>query len=316
MFDELTLRSDKCLAHLEELADDVLAATSEREYSNNSRLSLVSLNSTSSSISSARSTRDSILELYARTSYLQQILVPRENSFQEAPEFQGGTTDMPLAASGLEELVSHEMSKTGMSCEMGTSVGTMGPVGMSYGIRPNTRSDESQRDSIDSIRELWQIDPTSDNRRLHIYTLLRNQGDRDLAELAYASDDPLYLLPLLHYIDADSNDIDVGFQAPLSKDGQQIGHKPPRLQVEDPRTKKLAVIREEDYKSNKGEPNTYHAVHLIVITKSIHFAAICLRKSPAISVKLKRQKPFEYFSSCEEDQVSHHTPSDSKVTCL
>ena len=77
MMDTLTSKSDKCLDNLEALEEKMLMNFHTTETITGSRWSVSSIDTKASSASCSRSTRDSILDLFERTSYYQKILEPR-----------------------------------------------------------------------------------------------------------------------------------------------------------------------------------------------------------------------------------------------
>lgn len=292
MIEKLTIQSNKCLHHLEVFEEDVLTRKNEKEPTNSSRVSLVSINTTSSTTSSARSTRDSILELYERDSYYQQILAPRESSFQEAPEFQRRSAGVASFAANLEQLLSHEIGKSGDPSELSTTDTTMAPVDLSYYVQPNCRMDES----VQKVQRLLQTDLDPSNERFHLQFLLRSLGDGDLADLVYADKDFVTSSQLLRYtLGVPDSQMFLSTELRRSSGVQLLSQT----------TKRLTVMRAEDYEFWEDildEHNTDHASHLVVVHGSVKFAAICLRKSPAFSTTMKPPNQYD-FSSCEEGQV-------------
>ena len=304
MFEDLTSKSDKCLARLETLEDEVLAGPSSMPSSSSSRLSLVSINTTSSTTSSARSTRDSILELYERNSYYQQILEPREGAFQDAPEFQKSSNDNTAAVSGLEQLLNQETKNSGVSDEDIILTDTMTPVDMSYYVKHDLHSDETHAKAwggAENLRRLLRTDPDPTMRRAYLRVLLRDQGDEDVADLASTSDN---ILPFLHFLrdtGIDSHDAGTDWLDPSAGDDSET----PRMRLYAQTTRNLAAMRTEDYefwKDALDEHNTEQASHLIVVHKSVKFAAICIKSSPAFSAEIWPRQPYEYLA-CEEGQV-------------
>ena len=294
MFDELTTRSNKCLAHLEVLEEAVLTEKSEQEPTSNNRISLVSIDTTSSTTSSARSTRDSIWELYERNSYHQRILAPRESPFQEVPEVRTGSTTVASAASNLEQLLSHELSKSG---KVSISAKTLAPVDMSYYYQSEIPPDEI----VENARHLLQTEHDLNSQRFNVSLLLRSQGDGDLAQLVYSSENILPYIQFLRDTRGELHDTDPESQEACAQEDQ----KSPKVQLFTQTTKRQAAMRVKDYefwKDALDEDNTDHASHLIVVHKSVKFAAICIKKSPAFSVDMGPEQYFEYLS-CEEGQV-------------
>ena len=307
MFENLTLQSSSCLARLETLEEEVLAGPGNMPSSNDSRLSLVSIDTTSSTTSSARSTRDSIMELYERSSYYLKILEPRQGSFKDASEFPESSTDINSAVNGLEQLISQETNDSGVSNEDNIPADSMAPVDISYYVKHDIHSDETfakEWGGAENLRQLLHTDSDPNMRRKYLCVLLKDQGDEDIANLASSSDNILPFLHLLRNTWTKSYDAGTDWQELSAEDDPNT----PRIKLYAQPTRNLAAMRTEDYefwKDALDEHNTEQASHLIVVHRSVKFAAICVRSSPAFSAEIWPRKPYEYVS-CKEGQVWLH----------